>query len=389
MAAIASRNVSERVKNAAKRVGVGFKEVANAGGSYSAHVHRALGVDNSLNMEHFKNEFTAVVLEAEDDQFVFELVGIDAPIANALRRILLSEVPTMAIETVFVHDNSSIMPDEMLAHRIGLVPLNVDPRVFKMRASKDSPASPNDTLKFRLRAQCTRNTSSAPKDNIAPPEKLYLQSTVVSGGITYVPFPGKGDEDQLVALGLGEAPKPVHDDIVLVKMRPGQRVHLEMDAVKGIGRDHAKFSPVATASYRMLPEVTLKKEVSGERAMELVEKCPMKVFDIEDMVAGCARVARPRACTMCRECIREPEWNDVVELTRKRDHFIFSVESTGALPGGVLVTEALSILSEKCKDVEAALEEAIKRRTPTRAQARNDSNDDNGDGDENIDDDED
>lgn len=371
MVSTAPPDVVEKVKSAAKRIGVGFKEVANAGGSYSAHVHRPIGVDNSLDIEEFKRDFTAAVIEPGDDQFVFELVGVDAPIANALRRILLSEVPTIAIETVFVHDNSSIMPDEMLAHRMGLVPLNVDPRLFEMKKSNDSDATPKNTLKFRLRAQCTRNTSTAPKDNIAPPEKLYLQSKVVSGGITYVPFPGSSEEEQLSELGLTEPPKPVHDDIVLVKMRPGQKVHLELDAVKGIGRDHAKFSPVATASYRMLPEVSLKQRLSGDIAKQLVEKCPMDVFDIEE--SGCAVVKNPRACTMCRECIREPEWNEFVELTRKRDHFIYSVESTGALPGGTLVTEALSILSQKCKDVEKALEEAVKRRMPSTGNAMNDS----------------
>lgn len=374
MVKTAPPDVARKVKEGAKRVSVGPKEVANAGGSYSAHVHKSIGVDNSLDMSEFKQEFTAAILNPADDELVFELVGIDAPIANAIRRILLSEVPTIAIETVFVHDNSSIMPDEMLAHRMGLVPLNVDPRRLEMRQSKDSKPTSKDTLKFRLRAQCTRNTSTAPKDNIAPPDKLYLQSTVASGGITYVPFPAAAaDLDQLTDLGLLETPKPVHDDIVLVKMRPGQKVHLEMDAVKGIGRDHAKFSPVATASYRMLPEVKLKTKLDGSIAQQLVEKCPMNVFDIED---GCARVAQPRACTMCRECIREPEWNERVELSRKRDHFIFSVESTGALPGGTLVCEALSILSGKCRDVENALEEALKRRMPSNDNEMDDAEDD-------------
>jgi DNA-directed RNA polymerase I and III subunit RPAC1 len=53
--------------------------------------------------------------------------------------------------------------------------------------------------------------------------------------------------------------------------------------VKGIGKDHAKFSPVATAYYRLMPEITLLKEIRGEKAKQLVELCPMKVFDIEDL----------------------------------------------------------------------------------------------------------
>lgn len=353
----ASAASAERVKSAAKRVRVGFKEVGNAAGSYAARALQSSGIDNSLDVEAFARDLRVLVTSTDDEDFVFEVEGIDAPIANAVRRILLSEVPTVAIETVFVHGNSSIMPDEMLAHRLGLVPLAIDPRRLEMRAP-DEPVSAKNTVKFRLRAACRKNTSIAPKDEIAPPEKLYVQSSVYSSSIEYVPFP---NDDQMLELGIMDKPKPVHGDIVLVKMRPDQKVHVELDAVKGIGRDHAKFSPVATASYRMLPEVTFKEVVDGERALALVEKCPMNVFDIEE--SGCAVVKNPRDCTMCRECIREPEWNSVVELTRKRDHFIFSVESTGALPAAALVTESLKILGEKCRKVEAALDEAVKQRS--------------------------
>ncbi len=58
---------------------------------------------------------------------------------------------------------------------------------------------------------------------------------------------------------------------------------LEAHCRKGVGKDHAKFSPVATASYRLLPEIQLKESVTGADAAELVAKCPMGVFDIEDL----------------------------------------------------------------------------------------------------------
>jgi len=58
------------------------------------------------------------------------MVGIDAPLANALRRILLAEVPTIAIETVYIYENTSIIQDEILSHRLGLIPIHADPRLF-------------------------------------------------------------------------------------------------------------------------------------------------------------------------------------------------------------------------------------------------------------------
>ena len=62
-----------------------------------------------------------------------DLISADASFANALRRILIAEVPTMAIETVYVLNNTSIVQDEVLAHRIGLIPIKCDPTQFTYR----------------------------------------------------------------------------------------------------------------------------------------------------------------------------------------------------------------------------------------------------------------
>lgn len=59
-----------------------------------------------------------------------------------------------------------------------------------------------------------------------------------------------------------------------------------MHCRKGVGKDHAKFSPVATASYRLLPVVSLKEEIVGEEAVELESLCPVNVFDVEDLPGG-------------------------------------------------------------------------------------------------------
>jgi len=79
--------------------------------------------------------------------------------------------------------------------------------------------------------------------------------------------------------------KPVHDDILVAKLAKDQCIELEAHAVKGIGKDHAKFSPVATASYRLLPRIKLstEKPFESDEADALVAKCPLNVFDIEDI----------------------------------------------------------------------------------------------------------
>ncbi len=127
------------------------------------------------------NKLTEEVLE-------FDMVGVDPAIANALRRILIAEVPTVAIEHVFVINNTSIiqaraphpratlMPpgsrcraarphacalgrggaqDEVLAHRLGLVPIAVDPALLEFKTAEEAPSEKN-TLVFKLNVTCKR-----------------------------------------------------------------------------------------------------------------------------------------------------------------------------------------------------------------------------------------
>lgn len=104
-------------------------------------------------------------------------------------------------------------------------------------------------------------------------------------------------------------------------------------------------------------EIHFKKPVTGERAAALKAMCPLDVFDIEDMGSGSgssstssdakAVAARPRDCTMCRECIRTGDWADYIELRRISDHFIFSVETVGCLAPERIVRDVSTFISWK------------------------------------------
>lgn len=108
----------------------GPRDTANFGyaGSFAS-----LDVDDSFSLEKFKSSCRLDIVEYTEERVIFELVGVDVSIANAIRRIMISEVPTIAIETIHLYQNTGVIQDEVLAHRLGLIPFKIDPASVEWR----------------------------------------------------------------------------------------------------------------------------------------------------------------------------------------------------------------------------------------------------------------
>jgi DNA-directed RNA polymerase I and III subunit RPAC1 len=176
-----------------------------------------------------------------------------------------------------------------------------------------------DTLILHLEVACER-IPGAPKGETNP-DKLYRNHTVYARDLQWRPA---GTEQ---VTQFGENPvRAGNPDIVIAKLRPGQEIIVTSHAVKGLGKDHAKFSPVATAGYRLLPQITIKEPIRG-KAAERFQKCfPKGVVEIVD---GEAKVVNPRNDTVSREVLRHEEFKGKVELGRVRDHFICKFSPKG------------------------------------------------------------
>ncbi|GMJ06841.1 hypothetical protein like AT2G15430 [Hibiscus trionum] len=278
------------------------------------------------------------IRELKDDYAKFELRDTDASMANALRRVMIAEVPTIAIDLVEIEVNSSVLNDEFIAHRLGLIPLTSE-RAMSMRFSRDCDACDGDgqcefcSVEFHLRAKCMSDQTLDVTSN-----DLY------SSDHTVVPvnFTDSGGYDSTEQRG-----------IIIVKLRRGQELRLRAIARKGIGKDHAKWSPAATVTFMYEPEIHINEDMMETLTLEekqsFVESSPTRVFDIDPNTQQVV-VVDAEAYTYDDEVLKKAEAMGkpgLVEIYAKEDSFIFTIESTGAIKASQLVLNAIEILKQK------------------------------------------
>lgn len=158
------------------------------------------------------------LVSRETDTLRFVLSDVSPAFANALRRIIMSEVPIMAIDDVMILENNSVMYDEILAHRLGLVPVTTD-QTYNL---------PEDcTCKSELGCEKCRASFSLEIEAQDPVEVVYSSHL-------------KPENPDV---------KPVSDKIPIVKLTRGQRLKLEAYARLGRGKLHAKWQPVSACTY--------------------------------------------------------------------------------------------------------------------------------------------
>ncbi|MDG6939530.1 MAG: DNA-directed RNA polymerase subunit D [Nitrososphaerota archaeon] len=168
------------------------------------------------------------ILESGSDRIAARFDGYELPYLSAVRRLALSEVPILSIDDVIILENTSPVYDEILAHRLGLVPL----------------VTPEGRYPLSQECEC-HSASGCPKCRVM---------VVLDAGTT--------EETRTVYSGEMMAPedkdvKPVSDKIPIVKLAPNQRVKVEAYARMGRGREHAKWQ---AATVAVLTDVADKED---------------------------------------------------------------------------------------------------------------------------------
>jgi DNA-directed RNA polymerase I and III subunit RPAC1 len=253
----------------------------------------------------------------------------------------------MAIDKVVLYQNTSVLHDEILSHRLGLLPILADPELFDFKEDNEA-FNENNTLKFYINIKCTRKTEFTNSEDLSSgelPFDRYLDNHYVyASNLSWEPI---GDQASKFK---GKTIKILHDKILIAKLGENQEIEAEVYCTKNIGKVHTKWSPVSTAFYRLFPEVKILKPVTGEQAVEIKSLCPTGVFDIEDLKGSKGKrltVANEMNCTTCRACINHETLGSNFELGKTQNRYHFTVESVGVLEPAQIFSKALEVLREK------------------------------------------
>ena len=156
--------------------------------------------------------YSVEVLSRDDDRITVRLHNFPIQYANALRRICLNGVPVLAVDVVDIVQNTSVLADEGLAHRLGLVPL------ITVRGRLNTP----ETCDCDREEGCANCRVLLTLDSGSAGETTTLTTARISSDNPSV--------------------RPVSDDIPIVQLAPSQRVEVECHARLGRGSDHAKWN---------------------------------------------------------------------------------------------------------------------------------------------------
>jgi DNA-directed RNA polymerase subunit D len=257
------------------------------------------------------------IRELSDRECKLVVEGVNPYFVNALRRTLLSEVPKLAVDRVTFYDNTSALFDEILAHRVGLVPLPTDPSTLNRMGEVDAEGKPAYVVRYTL-------TKEGP-------------CTVYSGDLEC--------EDKRFA--------PVDAKIPLVELLAGQRLILEAEAILGTGTQHAKWQVCSAVGYKYYPTAHVdNRKIKPEQAKEAVARTPKGILGID---GGKLVVLQPDEVNRADEA--EKICGDGFRLDYDDRKFLFKFETDGSLKAEDALLKALDLLKERFARFQDAVAE--------------------------------
>eukprot|EP00980_Cylindrotheca_fusiformis_P029121 scaffold22733_cov214-Cylindrotheca_fusiformis.AAC.3 len=309
------------------------------------------------------------MLHIAPHEIKFILSDTDTSVANTLRRIMIAETPTLAIDLVEFSENTTVLNDEYIAHRLGLIPIRYQPAdsikggdcngaFLPHRECVCYERCPRCSVEFELDVSFDEVNPHRAEEELMAPLTVSSQD-LKSNNENVRPAHFSSEEEQEEAQDAG---------VAIVKMGPGQRLKLKAVARMGIAKEHSKWSPVAVATYRFWPVITINEEqvatLTMEQKQELVDVCPDRILEIDD-VTGSIKASENAWDTATytddleffqNSLKKRKEDEDFVKCKQSTDRFIFSVESTGAMDADEIVMSALRVLKDRLNHLAQEVE---------------------------------
>ena len=249
--------------------------------------------------------------------------GATPSLVNAIRRVMISELPKMAIEDVEFHLGSirdetgreyeSISPlfDEIIAHRLGMVPI------------------PTDLELFGFKDECVCNGEGCPNCTIMYSLNKKGPCTVYSGDLE----------------PLGDSRFSIKEDLIpIVKLAEGQALLIYATAVLGMGSEHAKYQSAHSIGYKYYPTVEMNEKIC-DRGGACIDVCPKNLF-IRKRNKVVFDKERLEECTLCKACEEVCEL-DAIKVTSDDTKFVFRFETDGAMTAEEVFKYSLRLLEDK------------------------------------------
>ncbi|WP_456481484.1 DNA-directed RNA polymerase subunit D [Methanopyrus sp.] len=256
------------------------------------------------------------------ERATFIIEDTSAEFVNTIRRALYTLVPTLRIEEVIIYENDTPMYDEMLAHRLGLIPLRVD-----------------DIDQFELPDLCDCGGKGCEKCQVRAELEVEGPAKVYARDLEF-------DHPDV---------KPAFPDMLITQVGEDQRIRLEAIAVPGLGLEHAKWKPVSAVGYKGLPELEIDEDKLKEK--KITYECPQGIIKIEDGEVVHIDEDRLPECRMYKEYERETD--GAVRVRLRDDAFVFNVETDGSMPLDTAILKALDAIEHKLESLRKNLRKEV------------------------------
>lgn len=252
------------------------------------------------------------VKELKPKKAVLKIEDIRPYFVNSLRRIMLSELPKLAVDDIVIYDNTSALFDEIIAHRLGLVPI------------------PTDLSLLTFRDQCVCKGKGCPNCTVRYTLSKEGEGTVYSGDLQ------PAEKSWVIT----------EDKIPIVELYGDQRLILEVEAVLGRGRDHAKWQAIHGAGYRMETTIEFDKK-SANDVKEFVNKLPKDLVEIKGNKLGLKDTAK----LPILESYIDKENVDFLTIKRDPTKVTFSFETDGSFSAKDAILESANIIEKKYSEL--------------------------------------